>query len=306
MRPAVGALPSITPIGMAALLPGAARSFCVVEQGGKLGARIDDTFLPDLAARKKFAAARVPKLVDVALDELLSLQPSKLAKKIEGRRSSSSGRKRSTTPARQASPSRRGRSWTRSSTTSRAPFAARGGGHRARGRHRRPRPSVLRRRPRRVDADRRSGWRPGRAAPALLDRSRRRHAAWVRARRGVRARLRVGSRVRLPDGMRRLQGRRRPRLPPRRAVAAGAGDPGAHRAPEGARLREADGGPVTASGLPEAVTNRIFSVTLQLGGQKLSLFASAMVVRPLLMSAGKQVGAVGMAIDAELDRAPGA
>jgi hypothetical protein len=30
-----------------------------------------------------------------------------------------------------------------------------------------------------------------------------------------------------------------------------------------------------------------------------------LVVRPLLMSAGKQVGAVGMAIDAELDRATG-
>ena len=61
VRPAVGALPSITPIGMAALQPGASASFSVVEQGGKLGARIDDAFLPDLAARKKFAAARVPE-----------------------------------------------------------------------------------------------------------------------------------------------------------------------------------------------------------------------------------------------------
>ena len=69
---------------MAALQPGASASFSVVEQGGKLGARIEDAFLPDLAARKKFAAARVPKLVDIALDELLSLQPSKLAKKVEG------------------------------------------------------------------------------------------------------------------------------------------------------------------------------------------------------------------------------
>ena len=63
--------------------------------------------------------------------------------------------------------------------------------------------------------------------------------------------------------------------------------------------------PMTATGLPDAVTNRIFSVTLQLGGQNLSLFSSATVVRPLLMSSGKQVGAVGMAIDAELDRATG-
>src|SRR5581483_4039069 len=44
---------------------------------------IDGTFLADLAGRKKFAAARIPKLIDVALDELLSLPPSKLAKKVE-------------------------------------------------------------------------------------------------------------------------------------------------------------------------------------------------------------------------------
>lgn len=70
---------------MAALQPGASGSFTVVEQAGKLGARIEEVFLPDLAARKNFAAARVPKLVDpLALDELLSLQPSKLAKKVEG------------------------------------------------------------------------------------------------------------------------------------------------------------------------------------------------------------------------------
>jgi PglZ domain len=65
VRHAIGVLPSITPIGMAALQPGAAGSFNVVEQAGKLGARIDDAFLPDLAARRKFAAARLPQLVDI-------------------------------------------------------------------------------------------------------------------------------------------------------------------------------------------------------------------------------------------------
>jgi hypothetical protein len=64
-------------------------------------------------------------------------------------------------------------------------------------------------------------------------------------------------------------------------------------------------GPVTASGLPDAVTNRIFSVKLALGDKQMMLGATGMVVRPLLMSAGKQVGAVGMAVDAELDRATG-
>ena len=84
VRPAVCPLPSITPIGMAALLPGASSSFSVVEQGGTLGVRTDSTFLPDLAARKKFAAGHVPNLVDFSLDELLGLQPSKVAKKIDG------------------------------------------------------------------------------------------------------------------------------------------------------------------------------------------------------------------------------
>ncbi|MBM2813058.1 MAG: hypothetical protein HW416_3817 [Chloroflexi bacterium] len=84
LRSAVAALPSITPIGMAALQPAASSSFSVVQQGGKLGARIDDAFLPDVVARRKFAASRVPKLVDLTLDELLSLQPSKCSKKVEG------------------------------------------------------------------------------------------------------------------------------------------------------------------------------------------------------------------------------
>ena len=39
-------------------------------------------------------------------------------------------------------------------------------------------------------------------------------------------------------------------------------------------------GPVTAAGLPDAVTNRIFSVTIQLDGKNLSLFSNELVVRP--------------------------
>lgn len=83
VRAAVGSLPSITPIGMAALMPGASASFSVVREKDKLGARIDDAFLPDLTSRKKHAASRVPKLVDLALDELLSLPQSKLSKKVD-------------------------------------------------------------------------------------------------------------------------------------------------------------------------------------------------------------------------------
>jgi hypothetical protein len=49
VRAAIGALPSITPIGMAALMPGASTSLSVVAQGEKLGGRIEESFLPDLS-----------------------------------------------------------------------------------------------------------------------------------------------------------------------------------------------------------------------------------------------------------------
>jgi len=64
-------------------------------------------------------------------------------------------------------------------------------------------------------------------------------------------------------------------------------------------------GPITASGLPEAITNRIFSVTLTYGGKQMMLGGTSILVRPLLMTAGNQVGTAGMAVDAEFDRATG-
>jgi hypothetical protein len=64
-------------------------------------------------------------------------------------------------------------------------------------------------------------------------------------------------------------------------------------------------GPITASALPDAVTNRIFSVTLTFGEKQLMLGVTGIQVRPLLMSAGKQVGAMGMAIGARFDTASG-
>jgi len=82
IRPAIAALPSITPVGMAALLPGAAASFSVVEQGGRLGSRIEDAFLPDLPARQKFMAAKAPGVVDMTLDDVLSLGAKALQKRI--------------------------------------------------------------------------------------------------------------------------------------------------------------------------------------------------------------------------------
>lgn len=80
--PAVGVLPSITPIGMAALLPGASSSFSVVDYKGKLAARIGDTIMPGLAERMKYLKAVRPEAVDVDLGELLQKSTRALEKRL--------------------------------------------------------------------------------------------------------------------------------------------------------------------------------------------------------------------------------
>ena len=82
IRPAIAALPSITPVGMAALLPGASASFAVVAQKGKLAASLEGTAMPGLNERLKFLKAKVPDAVDVTLGKLLSMPPSKLGKLV--------------------------------------------------------------------------------------------------------------------------------------------------------------------------------------------------------------------------------
>ena len=79
VRPAVAALPSITPVGMAALLPGASASFSVVDQKGSLAARVDGAVLPGWPERLKFLKARVPGLVEMTLGKLLTTSASKLS-----------------------------------------------------------------------------------------------------------------------------------------------------------------------------------------------------------------------------------
>jgi hypothetical protein len=78
VKPAMAAAPTITPVGMAALLPGAESGFSVVESGGRLCARIDDAVLPDAAARLKFFKSRVPDMVDLPLEKLLQMSSKKL------------------------------------------------------------------------------------------------------------------------------------------------------------------------------------------------------------------------------------
>lgn len=84
IEPAVGVLPSITPTGMAALMPGASSSYNVVAVGSNLAGKVDGSVLKDLGARKKHVAARVPSSVDLDLGEVMQLSSSKLAKKVSG------------------------------------------------------------------------------------------------------------------------------------------------------------------------------------------------------------------------------
>jgi PglZ domain len=306
VRPAICALPSITPIGMAALQPGASSSFSVVEQDRTLGVRIDSTFLPDLAARRKFAPARVPKLVDISLDELLSLQPSKLAKRIEGaqvvvvrsQEIDHAGETGFTFQARQVMD-------TVIDNLARATrkLAAAGVEHAV------------------VTADHGHLFFPSDRDESMridspggneIDLHRR---CWI------------GRGGATPAGCVRVSAAALGYdsdldfvFPLGTAVFKAGGDLAFHHG--GPSLQElvipvltvhikAPGpirsttGPVTVMGIPGAVTNRIFSVTIQLDGKNLSLFSAELLVRPLLISAGKQVGAVGMAINTELDQVTG-
>lgn len=82
IRPALGVLPSLTPTGMAALMPGASSDYHVIESSGRLAARIGDTTLLDLKARKKYLAALVPSSVDLELSEVMTLSKARLMRKL--------------------------------------------------------------------------------------------------------------------------------------------------------------------------------------------------------------------------------
>jgi hypothetical protein len=78
INPAVAMLPTITPVGMAALLPGAAASFSVNEEKGKLGTQVEQTFMANLNDRLRFLKTKVPDVVDLQLEKLLRMPSSKL------------------------------------------------------------------------------------------------------------------------------------------------------------------------------------------------------------------------------------
>ena len=82
--PAVSVLPSITVLGMAALLPGASASYSVVEHKGKLAARIDDHVMTGLGDRQKYLKARFPGVQDMDLGTLLQRSTRRLERELDG------------------------------------------------------------------------------------------------------------------------------------------------------------------------------------------------------------------------------
>ena len=78
LRPAIAALPTITPVGMAALLPKASASFDVVDSQGTLASRVDGVPLKDVSSRMKSLKARVPGAIDMELGKLLQMTSGKL------------------------------------------------------------------------------------------------------------------------------------------------------------------------------------------------------------------------------------
>jgi hypothetical protein len=80
--PAVAAMPSITAVGMAALLPGASASFSVGEFKGKLAASIGESVLAGAADRGKLLKRSKPDAVEIDLGELLQKTSGVLRRRI--------------------------------------------------------------------------------------------------------------------------------------------------------------------------------------------------------------------------------
>jgi hypothetical protein len=307
IRPAIGVLPSITPIGMSALMPGAATNFDLAVEKEKLGGRVDGSFLPDLAARKKHAAARIPKLVDLSLDDLLLLPPSKLQKKIadahvvlvRSQEIDHAGEGMFTLQARQVMESVIDNLVRAVSKLARAgvehAVISADHGHLF------------------FADDRDESMHTNSPGGAQVELHRR---CWI------------GRGGTTPPGCIRVQASELGYASDLELVfPAGAG---VFKA--GGNLAFHHGGPslqemivpvltvrtkvrdsarpvttaITATGLPDLVTNRIFSVTFQLGGAQLTLGNDSRVVKPLLVAKGRQVGAAAMTNDpADLDRTTG-
>jgi len=306
LRPAIAALPSITPVGMAALHPGAEKSFSVVERNGRLGAQIGDVFLPDLPARKNFAASQIAGLVDVSLDELLAMAPSKLQQKVKAAQvvivrsqeidhageagfSFTARRVMDTVIGNIALAVRR----LASAGIAHAVITA-DHGHLF------------------SASDRDESMRADRPGGQEIDLHRR---CWIgRGGTNPLGSVRVsGSELGYSSDLDLI-------FPPGASVFRAGGDLAFHHG--GPTLQElvipvltvrtaalpsapSTRAGITVDGVPAAITNRIFTVSLSIGGGQLDLLAETRLVRPVLLTEGQQVGRVGMVSGGELDEATG-
>ena len=84
VRPAIAALPSITPLGMGALLPEASASYSAVEAKHGLAAKIQGTTMPSLKERMLHLRAVRPDAKDLDLGELLQRSMKSLARTLDG------------------------------------------------------------------------------------------------------------------------------------------------------------------------------------------------------------------------------
>lgn len=82
VRPAMAALPTITPVGMAALMPGASLSFTVLQHRESLAAAVEGQVLADSRDRMKHLKARRPEARDITLDDLLHRTKKSLAQSL--------------------------------------------------------------------------------------------------------------------------------------------------------------------------------------------------------------------------------
>jgi hypothetical protein len=304
VRAAVCALPSITPIGMAALMPGASASFSVVEQGGKLGALIDSSFLSDLASRKKFAAARVPNLVDLTLEELLGQSTSRLKKRLDGAQVIVVRSQEIDMVGETGAYHARQVMDTVIDNLARAIRKLAGLGI--------EQAVVSADHGHVFGEDRDESMRTDKPGGTEIDLHRR---CWA----GRGGATPAGC-MRVPATSLGYESDLDFIFPVASGVFKAGGDLAFHHG--GASLQElvipvltvrskaresvaSSAGPISATGLPETVTNRIFSVDLTFGEGQLALGLTGIKVRPLLTAAGKQVGAVGMVVDAQFDRSTG-
>ena len=83
LQPAIAALPSVTPVGMAALLPGASASFSVGAHGGEIASFIEGVPLTRLDERRQFLRGKVPGVKDFEMGKLRSMTVKKLQEEIE-------------------------------------------------------------------------------------------------------------------------------------------------------------------------------------------------------------------------------